>query len=75
MSPWALLITSQAVALFLLFSLADLYLEVRRFRPIGARLRAFSARYRWFAAFFALFFGMLLIHFFANLPPNPPPTP
>jgi hypothetical protein len=54
------------VVLGLLVSIAfiDIYLEARRWRPIGPRLQTWSDRYPLAAASLALVLGALLGHFF-----------
>lgn len=42
----------------------DVFFEYRRWRTIGDRLRAWSARYPLLASAFALLLGAMLGHFF-----------
>ncbi len=52
------------VVALLAIALIDLYLEVRRWEPLGRRLRTWSDKYPLFAAGLAALLGALLGHFF-----------
>jgi hypothetical protein len=52
------------VATLLAIALIDLYLEARRWEPLGRRLQAWSDQYPLFAAGLAALLGALLGHFF-----------
>lgn len=42
----------------------DLYLEMRNWTPLGARIKAWAQRYPGFMAALALIFGAMVGHFF-----------
>ena len=52
------------VGLLLSIAVIDIYLETRRWRPIGLRLQTWSDRYPLAAASLGLVLGALLGHFF-----------
>jgi hypothetical protein len=46
---------------------ADLWLTVKRRRPVGYYLNEFMIAYPWFAAILAVVFGAMIAHFFMHI--------